>query len=300
MFSIAYRLLVVLVCMTGGTESVEQSCYKFNSVNYFLNTYDGPEKAHYVCHIDANLENDQEEVTTDTSKNTKSNEDVTAVWYACCNTVKFIPNSLFSTFTSLEYLYISFNNVFDTIKQEYLRNATNLKCLVIYNNSVKKLDKNVFSEANSLEHINFLDNEIESIHKKTFNGLPNLQGVYLQMNKIKSLHPSTFSSIVNLNILVLYGDENCVDEKFLRANRKFPEIERKILKSCTYEPFPGEVLEEIEHQKVQLAKVYDMINDLKAVAQDFVVKIANQLLEIINSASEKIYLNSNTTELEAN
>ena len=282
--------------IAGGTESVEQSCYYFDSWEWYINTYDDPTKLEYVCTIKANLENDQEEVTTDTSKNTKSNDEVTVVYYYEDNNVKFIPNSLFSTFTNLEYLLISWNNNFETMKQEYLRNATKLKCLKITDNLVKKLDKNVFSEAKNLEHINFMDNKIETIHKKAFNGLPKLQGVYLHKNRIKSLNPYTFSFIIKLNILELTGAENCVNDKFLNATCQFPEIEREILQSCTYEPFPDEVLEESEYQKIlniKLNKANDMINNLTAVAQDFVAKIANQLIEMV---SGKIQMETKITD----
>ena len=256
--------------MAGGTDGLEQKCTGFYSVNWWINTNDGPEKSYYICQINGSLENDQEVVTTDTSENTKSNAEVPAVYYQHSQTVKFIPNSLFATFVNLEYLVISFGNKFETMKREYLQNAKKLKNLKIFTNSVKKLDGNVFSKAKSLEHINFYKNQIESIHKEAFNGLPNLQGVYLDKNKIKILHLETFSSISNLNDLGLKGDENCVNEKFTSANQNFPQIEAKISSGCTYKPFPDEVnaIQNLaEKNKIKIQEFNDKIGNLTAEAQ---------------------------------
>ena len=145
MFSFNCRLLVFLTWMAGGTDGLEQKCDTFKFVDWWINTSDGPTKLYYYCKIKGKLENDQEEVTTDTSKNTKSNAEVTAVYYQTHQTVKYIPNSLFETFLNLEYLHIDYNNKFETMKREYLQNANKLKNLKIYLNSVKKIDGNVFS-----------------------------------------------------------------------------------------------------------------------------------------------------------
>ena len=229
-----------LAWIAGRTESLEQKCEKFHSNPWPNNTYDGPDKSYYICRIKGQLKNEVE-VTTDTTRNTKSNREVTMVAYYPSHTVKFIPNSLFDTFLNLEYLLIYSNNKFETMRREYLRNANKLKNLWIYKNSVRKIDGNVFLEAKKLEHVNFESNKIESVHKEAFKGILNLKGVYLQGNKIKNLHPSTFSATANLNILQLGGRENCVNEKITSANEKFPEIEAKILDRCTYQPFPDEV-----------------------------------------------------------
>ena len=231
--------------MAGGAKSLEQECVSFYFKDWPINTYDGPEKSYYICRILGQLENNSEDgVTTNTSKNTKSNDEVTSVYYYWGQTVKFIPNSLFDTFSNLEFLYVDYKNKFETMKREYLQNATKLKNLKIFRNSLRIIDGNVFSEAKNLEHINLSDNQIMSIHKEAFNGLPNLKGVFLLYTKITNLHPTTFSFIVNLNVLHLTGGENCVNERFISASQKFPEIEGKISARCTYEPFPDEVVVE--------------------------------------------------------
>ena len=240
--------------MAEGTECLKQICDSFNSSLWLIDTYDGPSKSYYVCRINGNLKNEQEVVTTDTSLNTKSNEDVTLVYYNHDHTVKFIPNSLFDTFVNLEYLFIHFGNKFETMKREFLRNAIKLKNLQIRYNSVQQIDGNVFSEAKSLEYINFWKNHIKSIHKEAFSGLSNLQGVYLQGNKIKNLHPKSFSFIANLNILELSGAENCVNREFFSASQNFPEIERIISSRCTYEPFPDED-KNLKQAKIQIGSL---------------------------------------------
>ena len=220
---------------------LEQECHKFNTITTISNTYDGAEKSYYECTIRGNLHNKNEVVTTNTAKNEKSNDEVTLVWYYSLNFVEFIPNSLFTTFINLEYLYIDVDNTFEIMKAEYLKNAKNLRNLKIFKNSVKTLDDSVFAEAPNLENINFVENKIESIHKLAFNGLPNLQGIYLNKNKITNLHPSTFTSITKLNILEL-SDNICITMRFSTANQKISAIESEIGKSCTYEPFSDEEL----------------------------------------------------------
>ena len=260
-----------------GTESLRQKCDNFDNVGRQANTHDRPKRTYYTCSIIGNLTNDQEEVTTDTSLNAQSNAEVTAVQYFSSETVKFIPNSLFETFVNLEYLFISFDNKFETMKREYLQNANKLKNIWIYDNLIQKIDGNVFSEAKNLEHINFESNQIESVHKEAFSGLPNLKGVYLQGNKIKRLHPETFSLIANLNILKLSGCANCVNETFTSTNQKFPEIEAKISSGCTYELLPDEVLaiqKLAEENQIKIQEFNDEIGNLVAVSQ--AVSHANQ------------------------
>ena len=249
-----------LAWTAGGTEGLEQKCDAFYSSKWTIITYDGLPKSYYRCEMRGKLENDQEEITTDTSKNTKSNEEVTMVYYYPSQTVKFIPNSLFDKFVNLEFLYVDYNNKFETMKREYLQNANKLKSLNIHENLVQKLDRKVFSEAKNLEHINFRHNQIESIHMEAFNGLANLQGVNLKGNKIKNLHPKTFSSITNLNILELTRGENCVKKRFTSASRKFPEIEGKISSSCIFELLPNEI-------KIKIQAANDKIGNLTIEAQ---------------------------------
>ena len=256
--------------MARGTESLNQQCHKFSIKNWASDTYHGPVNSYYACEIFGNLTNDQEEVTTDTSVNTVSNDEVTAVQYNSFETVKFIPNSLFKTFVNLEFLLVYYNNKFETMKPEYLRNATKLKNLKIYKNSVQIIDGHVFSEAVKLEHINFAYNQIKAIHKEAFSGLPNLKGIYLQGNKIKNLHALTFSSIANLNILELSRGENCVFKKFTSANEMLLEIEGIISSHCTYELFTDEVMtiqKLAEENKIQIQKANDKIDSLTADAQ---------------------------------
>ena len=234
--------MVVLAWMAGETECITQICKSFATADHYLNTYRGAEKSFYTCFIDGILVNDQEEVTTDTSNNTKSNEEVTMVFYDYEHTVKFIPNSLFDTFKNLEYLFISYGNGLATIKPNFFKDAHKLKNLKIHYNVIRQIGANSFAEAKNLEHINLEGSPIETIHYEAFNGLPNLQGIYLPENHIKYMHPKTFSSIAKLNILNLDGGKSCVDNTFLDANEKFSVIEKKVSQNCTFELLPKEKL----------------------------------------------------------
>ena len=306
---------------------MEQKCNRFYSASWSININNGLTKSYYICEINGNLENDQEEVTTDTSLNKKSNAEVTMVQYQLYHSVEFIPNSLFDTFENLEYLVIESRNKFETMKREYLRNANKLKNLWINNNSIKKIDGNVFSEAKSLEYMNFRFNKIESIHREAFNGLPKLQGVYLYYNRIKKLHPETFSLIATLNNLHLEGAKNCANAAFISANAKFPQIEAKISSSCTYEPFPDKVnaIQKLaEEKKIKFQELNDKIGNLTVEAQakqkkfvemsnqleqmkaelssqqnKQVKELANHQKELTKIASEKLQLQAKITQMEA-
>ena len=71
--------------MAGGTNAGTQRCETFNYVDWRANTFNGPENSYYACAISGNLQNDEEEVTTDTSGNRKSNDEVPAVYYYANN-----------------------------------------------------------------------------------------------------------------------------------------------------------------------------------------------------------------------
>ena len=291
--------------MAGATESLEQKCVSFGSNDWFINTYSGRTKSYYFCMIFGQLVNDQETVTTDTSANTKSNEEVTMIIYDHAHTVKFIPNSLFETFVNLESLHIASNNKFKTIKKEYFRNAKKLKTLEIYQNYIRQIDGNVFSGAENLEHISLNQNLIDSVHRRAFSGLPNLKGIYLFANKIKNLHPHTFSSIANLNILELSSVGNCVNEAFTSANQIFPEIEEKISSRCNYEPFPDEVIVEDENLIGNLTAEAqaneEKFKELNNKLEEMKAKLANQQKESdAKIASEKLQMEAKITQMEAN
>ena len=309
-----------LAWMAGGTESFRQECDTFFAYSMPLNTYDGPNQLYYYCGITGKHHgqvNDQDEVTTDTSKNLKTNEEVTMVIFHSDYIVKFIPHSLFTTFINLEYLLIYVNNKFETMKREYLRNANKLKNLDIHQNSIKKIDGNVFSEAKNLEHINFGNNQIESVNKEAFNGLPNLQGVYLHQNKIKNLHPTTFQSIASLNILELRGDENCVNDRFSRANQNYPEIEEIISSQCTFELDSVEIkaiqkmakenkiyisnlIYKLKGMKAEINSQKDKVKELAEHQKQFDTEIANQQKPLEGQiASEKLQMETKITQLEA-
>ena len=255
--------------MARGAECWHQSCAEVDIYSWPANIYNGPYIPFTRCTINGNLTNDQDEVITDPLRNSRSHE-ITMVHYNHSRRVTFIPNSLFLTFTNLDYLFISSANGFETLKPEYLRNAKKLKRLHIYTNSMRRLNANLFVEANNLEHINFAWNSIESIHRLAFNGLPNLQGVYIDYNKVKFVHPKTFSSFTKLNILAFqgtYGFMNCIGSVYMNANQRIPEIEGKIARDCTYSQFPDEVaaqkLIEDKNRTIQFNQTNNIIQDVQ-------------------------------------
>ena len=192
----------------------------------------------YYCNIEgADVTDLNETYEINTKANTKTNAEVNFFQYKAKNenTVDFIPNSIFDIFANLEVLLIGKNQSLKIIKPQYLKNATELKLLIIFGNQVTYLDENLFVEAKNLEYIDFRYNKIESIHKKTFSGLQKLQVLLLKGNLIKNIHFESFSHLINLKLLDLLQNQ-CIDHRFFTnyQNLWMKNIESKIESYCTY------------------------------------------------------------------
>lgn len=248
-------------------EGVEQVC-EFAYGGFHVNSFDGNSEVLYKCLIkNVQLTNFYEPVKTQLHVN--SSIVVTALGYHGAKVyMKFIPNSIFTTFPKIKYFWIGGVQEFDSLKSEYLKNANNLRVIDVYSTTIWKLDKNVFQEALKLEYINFHGNMIESVHKETFNGLKHLKGIYLYNNRITNLHPTTFSQHTKLHDLRLSGNF-CRIRNFERASKKFKEIEAEIRKNCEYSPTMEDwvakvkVLENTIVKKVAEVKKFEI--DVKAM-----------------------------------
>ena len=228
------RILFQLILLLNGINGVEQRCKFFNRDCWYKNSqFYGALKKYHECYLyGIDIFNENETVTTNTEGNPKSNEDIEVVYYNSGN-LKFIPNSLFTTFPNLRRLSAAFTNT-EVIKPQQLKNASKLKVFIVHMNDVTKLTSDLFVEAPNLEHINFSENKITSVHRYAFRGLSKLQGVYLEKNMISNIHPETFSHLVNLNILILV-DNACINDEYNEnANQQFKDIENDIRKSCDY------------------------------------------------------------------
>lgn len=220
---------ILLLC---GLECVEQSCM-FEHDDWLINGNNGQMKEFYQCRfVQAQLLNEDERLTTETSSNTKKNSDVDAVVYFDSRT-KYIPNSLFTVFPNLEYIVVTSCHL-EKIRPHYFKNAMMLKTIWISKNNIKDLIAHSFVEAPYIEYINLPDNKIESIHKMSFSGLHHLKGIYLQNNRISNLHPETFSHLGSLETLHMLDGTNCLKRKFTKVNMDLLEIENQIRGSCIY------------------------------------------------------------------
>ena len=153
------------------------------------------------------------------------------IYYQQHNIVKFIPNSLFTTFKNLEYFCMRYNAEFEDLKPEFLKNASKLIAFQIWFNPITKLGENLFVEALNLVYINLENNNIESIHVLAFNKLTKLEGLFLGDNNIKVLPSETFSELTKLRYLNLESN-TCIDKNFNFANGSFIDVETEILKVC--------------------------------------------------------------------
>lgn len=239
----------------------DQSC----TFEYRHWTTKGVGGLYYTCTI-SNTTITSEPVTTKTSNNRNSNQKVTAVQYSAGSDLKFIPNSLFITFTSLQFFIMAFVNL-KSLKQDFFKNANNLKGIQINGNPFTFLEENLFVKAPRLEGINLGGNEITFIHKLAFNGLLKLQWIELHSNKITSLSPWTFTSLSNLQFLKLVGNE-CINQNFQNPREIMDVLESEIKKSCVHQVdidqhFMGNLAELVVKLTTQNEQIQARINKME-------------------------------------
>ena len=234
---------------------MQQTCV-FDAPTYNINTVDAPSKAYWRCVVNnVKVLTENEPVTTLTTANTKQITDVTAFLYNSGCLIKFITNSIYTTFPNLEHFFINDNQGFEFIRPEFLKNASKLITLIIRNNIISKLDANIFVEAPTLEHINLHSNKIETIDRSAFNGLPKLQNIFLNNNKVTNLHPATFKNISKLQVLNLLVN-SCINKKYTNTNALIAEIAEEIEKDCKFIWTIEDVLEvTLEKEKMADKKI---------------------------------------------
>lgn len=123
-------LLVLSVLLLLNTiYCAEQICI-FETINWSTNCLDhGPRRNYYTCKITGvKLINENDLVNTNTLNSTRANGEVEMVFYDNSE-VKYIPNSIFATFASLEYFYLGAGQKMEVLKRSSLKNAKNLKVL---------------------------------------------------------------------------------------------------------------------------------------------------------------------------
>lgn len=253
-------MVILIFWILTPSNGLQQTCI-FQSPTYFINTVEGTTKSYWKCHVNnVKLLIENELVTTDFSANSKPNANVTAFLYHIGNDIKFIPNSIFVDFINIEHFYINSNQGFETMKPEFLRNATKLISFFVHSNIISRLDANIFIEAPTLEHINLQNNKIETIHFLTFSGLPNLKNVYLNNNKVTNLYPVTFSHHPHLLTLNLM-ENTCINKKFSNASHEIPLISAEIATACKFNWSIDDVLEiTVQKEKMAGKKVVRLLN----------------------------------------
>ena len=262
---------------------MEQTCSFLNLGFNARGPYNNP----YSCNIIDAKSNENDAVTTITSSNTKSNDDVKAVYYAIGLPIKTFPSSLFSTFASLEWLVFESRDQFDILNPEDFKHAANLKIFWSINGKVTSLKGHLFDEAKNLEYIDFENGKLSSIHVLAFFGLTHLKEVSLKGNKIANLHADTFKNLGSLQVLNLLGIENCVNKNFDGANSKSHEIQIDIKKSCTYITYPDEI-EQSKKSSQTLEEISKIVGDNQKAIASLIAqnKILEEELKTLKNALE--------------
>lgn len=127
-----------------------------------------------------------------------TNENVTIVEILYSDTPFIIPQ-LFTTFTALEMLMVSFSNLL-TVN---LPDSTQLRQLYLDRNNIERIENTSFGNQSHLWYLNLRESNIREIEEDAFVGLGALESLVLIENPIESFHPRTFHPLVNVMYLDL-------------------------------------------------------------------------------------------------
>lgn len=180
---------------------------------------------HYTCRLPALILEENQMFEIDASGHLEGFDDVdvTKVEQFGGN-VSFVITELFTTFTNLRRLQLSFTGL-TRIQSNAFANADNLESFLSYGNPLRVLEENAFSGIQSLTSIDLAFNQVEIIHELAFEGLSNLEFLGLGNNNIGQLHPSLFQALSNLTNLQLASNRlETLDGRIFDNNQRLATI----------------------------------------------------------------------------
>lgn len=157
----------------------------------------------YACKIkEQDFEGDPLLVEFDTSGhigpmswlNPKTDDDVKQVFIGSSK-MTAVPTQIFKIFPNLESVYFDRNDL-SNWKREYLKGATKLRGLHIWENSISEFSDDAFAEVPDLESLWILENKITTVNPKMFQHFTRLDALDLRYNDFsKNLPVDAFDAV---------------------------------------------------------------------------------------------------------
>ncbi|XP_019639662.1 PREDICTED: uncharacterized protein LOC109481527 [Branchiostoma belcheri] len=126
--------------------------------------------------------------------------------YLDYNDIRVLPARVFLHLTRLKKLYLSDNHITD-LPDGVFSHLTSLKRLYLRNNNISRLPAVVFSHLTRLERLYLPDNHIADLPDGVFSNLNILEWLYLRNNNITSLPAGVFSHLTMLDRLDLGNND---------------------------------------------------------------------------------------------
>lgn len=164
----------------------------------------------YACKIkEQDFEGDPLLVEFDTSGhgglmswlNPKTNDDVKQVFIGSSK-MSSVPTQMFKIFPNVESVYFDKNDLQDW-KREYLKGASKLRALHIWENSISEFGDEAFAEVPDLESLWILENKIITVNPKMFQYFTKLESLDLRYNDFSANLPANVFDAVSKTVCYL-------------------------------------------------------------------------------------------------
>jgi Leucine-rich repeat (LRR) protein len=149
-----------------------------------------------------------------------------------------LPERLFSNFSGLQHLHISFTSLVNLSIETFQGLETTLKTLSVVNSKLKEIPQQALNKLKNLETLDLESNDMVEIDSYSLYGLP-LVSLNLQSNKINTLLEFSFGGLENtLEELVLIN--NKLEQFPLQALRRLRKLQILKLQSNQISQIPDD------------------------------------------------------------
>jgi Leucine-rich repeat (LRR) protein len=158
--------------------------------------------------------------------------------YNINETLVSLPERLFSNFSGLQHLHISFTSLVNLSIETFQGLETTLKTLSVVNSKLKEIPQQALNKLKNLETLDLESNDMVEIDSYSLYGLP-LVSLNLQSNKINTLLEFSFGGLENtLEELVLIN--NKLQRFPLQALRRLRKLQILKLQSNQISQIPDD------------------------------------------------------------
>ncbi|XP_049876788.1 toll-like receptor 3 isoform X2 [Pectinophora gossypiella] len=131
------------------------------------------------------------------------------------NKIVTIKYQVFLSLQKLEFLYISNNNISNTLKSHIFQGLSNIKEMHIDNLQIASIENETFSGLNALKTLNVSNNEIDNLNYEVFKNTGSIEVLDLSHNLLQQFLINT-SNIISIQVLHLDNNKifNITNETF--------------------------------------------------------------------------------------